>query len=150
MTREPIAADLFTWPDGDPALIGGQCGECGKFTFPLRGGCPFCGATAVTRQLLGTRGTLWTWTSQGFIPKPPFVGQLADPDNFQPWFVGLIEIPGQLRVESLLVDCSQDTLEFGLPMRLVVVPFRVTGDGTEVVTFAFAPDRPADLEASRA
>jgi uncharacterized OB-fold protein len=156
VNREPIAAELFTGPDGDPSLIGGRCADCGTFTFPLRGGCPSCGGTSMQRQLLGQRGTLWTWTSQGFLPKSPFVGQLTDPANFRPWYVGLIEIPGQLRVESLLVDCDQDSLSFGLPMRLVLIPFRVTDDGTQIVTFAFAPDRsavgsvPTPLEASNA
>ena len=69
-------------------------------------------------------------------------GQFADPDNFVPWYVGLIEIPGLLRVESLLVDCGADDLEFGRPMRLVIVPFRRVEPDVEVVTFAFAPDSP--------
>jgi uncharacterized OB-fold protein len=138
--REPIADGLFTWPDPDPSLIGGRCDECGRFTFPLRSGCPFCGATAVQRQLLDRQGTLWSWTSQGFLPKPPFAGQAAkDPERFQPWFVGLIEIPGQLRVESILTDCQQDDLRIGRAMRLVLIPFRVEESGTEIMTFAFAP-----------
>jgi len=142
VTREPIADGLFTWSDGEPSLIGGQCKACDRFTFPLRDGCPSCGAVGVQRCLLGQHGTLWTWTSQGFLPKPPFAGQFADPDNFVPWYVGLIEIPGQLRVESLLVDCGADDLEFGRPMRLVIVPFRHVEPDVEVVTFAFAPDSP--------
>jgi uncharacterized OB-fold protein len=140
MSREPIAEGLFTWPDSDPTLIGGRCAECGRFTFPLREGCPYCGATAVARHLLGQRGTLWTWTSQGFLPKPPFVGQFTDPDNFQPWYVGLIEIPGQLRVESVLANCGPEDLEFGRPMRLAIVPFRRIEPDVEVVTFAFEPE----------
>lgn len=139
MSREPIAADLFTWPAEEPALVGGRCAECARFTFPLRDGCPYCGATAMARHELDRHGTLWSWTSQGFLPKPPYNGQLADPENFTPWYVGLVEIPGQLRVESLLVDCDQDSLAFGMPMRLVVVPFRREEDGREIVTFAFAP-----------
>jgi len=147
MTREPIAEDLFTWPDSEPSLIGGACAECGRFTFPLREGCPYCGATAVQRHLLGRQGTLWTWTSQGFLPKAPYAGQFADPDNFEPWYVGLIEIPGQLRVESVLVDCGPDDLTIGRAMRLVIVPFRHKDPDTDVVTFAFAPS-PVPSEAT--
>jgi uncharacterized OB-fold protein len=148
VTSEPIAEGLFTWPDPEPALIGGRCAECGRHTFPLRAGCPFCGATAMQRELLGRRGTLWTWTTQGFLPKPPYAGQFADPDNFEPWFVGLVELPGQLRVESVLVDCDQDSLTIGEPMRLVVIPFRRDASGAEIVTFAFTPDRTEASEAS--
>jgi uncharacterized protein len=139
VTREPIADDLFTWPDSDPALIGGRCDECGKFTFPLREGCPYCGATAVRRHLLDREGTLWTWTSQGFLPKAPFSGQFVDPENFEPWYVGLIEIPGQVRVEGLLVNCRAEDLDFGRPMRLAIIPFRRKEPDVEVVTFAFEP-----------
>ena len=140
MNREPIADGLFTWPDDNPALIGGRCAACDRFTFPMRTGCPYCGATAMRRHLLGRHGTLWTWTSQGFVPKAPFSGQFSDPDDFAPWFVGLIALPGQLRLESLLVDCDQDHLTIGMPMRLVITPFRTVSPGSEIVTFAFAPD----------
>jgi uncharacterized OB-fold protein len=145
---EPIAEDLFTWPDPEPALIGGRCADCGHYTFPLRAGCPFCGGESVQRQRLGRQGTLWTWTTQGFLPKPPYAGQFADPDNFEPWYVGLVEIPGQLRVESVLVDCDENSLSIGMPMRLVVIPFRKAESGVDIVTFAFAPD--AQQETSHA
>jgi uncharacterized protein len=83
---------------------------------------------------------VWSWTSRGFLPKPPFAGQAAkDPEQFQPWVVGLIEIPGKLRVESIQTECEQDDLRIGRAMRLVLVPFRVEESGTEIMTFAFAP-----------
>ena len=44
------------------------------------------------RELLPSRGTLWTWTTQGFEPKPPFV-----PDGeFEPYAVGYVEFSGLL------------------------------------------------------
>jgi uncharacterized protein len=138
MPVRPIADDLFTWPDENPSLIGSRCEACGTYTFPLRTGCPHCGATNMRKCHLERTGTLWTWTSQGFVPKPPFAGTfMAEP--FEPWYVGLIELPGQLRVESILVGCDQDTLQIGMPMRLVTLPFRSDSEGGEVVTFAFTP-----------
>jgi uncharacterized protein len=140
VASRPIAEGLFTWPDDEPSLIGARCRECGATTFPVRSGCPRCGATGLESCTLGRDGTLWTWTSQGFAPKAPFSGNLlAGGGNFTPWYVGLIEIPGQLRVEGLLVNVTEDTLKIGMPMRMVVVPFRVEDSGEEVVTFAFAP-----------
>jgi uncharacterized OB-fold protein len=140
MTSRPIAEGLFTWPDDEPSLLGARCGNCGAITFPVRSGCPRCGATEVESFRLGREGTLWTWTSQGFAPKAPFSGNLlAGGGNFNPWYVGLIEIPGQLRVEGILVDVTEDMLKIGMPMRTVVVPFRVDEAGEEIVTFAFAP-----------
>lgn len=153
VATQPIAQGLFTWPSEDPQLIGNRCTSCGAVIFPARGGCARCGSTELESHLLGTRGTLSTWTSQGFAPKAPFTGSIGFSAENLPWYVGLVELPGELKVESLLVDVSQDTLEFDMPLRLVVVPFKVDDDGQEYVTFAFAPDRErahdVELEESR-
>ncbi|MEU5879189.1 OB-fold domain-containing protein [Spirillospora sp. NPDC047279] len=140
MAPVPIADDLFTWPDEAPRLIGGRCGECGTFVFPLRTGCARCGATAVERTRLSRSGTLWTWTTQGFPPKAPFRGEFFGTDPFEPWLVGVVELPGELRIETLIVGCAQEDLSFGMPMRLVTMPFRTDEDGREIITFAFSPE----------
>lgn len=144
MSATPIAEGLFTWPSDEPRLIGGRCGACGALSFPVRSGCARCGSTDVARHELARTGTLWTWTSQGFVPKDPFAGNVGTGVDALPWFVGLVELPGELRVESLLVDVTQDDLRIGMPVRLVVVPFRREDDGSEVLTFAFTPDPAAE------
>ena len=144
MARQPIAEGLFTGLDDDPSLLGAQCLSCGTYTFPVRAGCPNCGSTAMETRPLERTGTLWTWTTQGFVPKVPFTGTFFATDPFEPWFVGLIELPGQLRLESILVGCSQETLRIGMPMRLVIMPFRTDDSGATIVTFAFTPDKEAD------
>ena len=46
-------------------------------------------AAVVVRELLPSEGVLWTWTTQGFEPKPPYV-----PDgDFVPYGVGYVEFP---------------------------------------------------------
>jgi uncharacterized protein len=146
MATRPIAEGILTWPDDDPSLLGGRCRECGTYTFPARAGCPRCGSTTMESRPLERTGTLWTWTSQGFVPKSPFAGTFYSADPFEPWFVGLVELPGQLRLESLLVGCTQDTLRIGMPMRLVTMPFSSDGDGDEIVTFAFTPAEPPSAQ----
>jgi uncharacterized OB-fold protein len=152
MGGEPIAAGLFTWPSDEPRLIGARCGACGAISFPVRYGCARCGATGLTEYLLGREGTLWTWTSQGFLPKEPFNGNVTAGGETVPWFVGVVEIPGELRVEALLVGVDEETVKIGMPMRLVIVPWRIDEQEGEIVSFAFAPDgwqppRGADEEA---
>jgi uncharacterized OB-fold protein len=137
---EPIAEDLFTWPNKRPQLVGSRCRTCEAVTFPMRAGCARCGSTDLERHLLAARGRLWSWTSQGFAPKAPFTGNLQYGPESVPWYVGLVELPGELRVESLLTDVSLETLSIGMPVRLVTVPFQADIAGHEVVTFAFAPD----------
>ena len=140
MAGEPIAEGLFTWPSEEPQLIGGRCSACGAISFPVRHGCAKCGSTDVQQHLIGRSGTLWTWTSYGFAPKAPFNGNVGVGADAVPWYVGLVEVPGEIRVEALLVGVSRETLEIGMPMRLIVVPFRRDESGAETVTFAFTPE----------
>ena len=135
----PIAPDLFTWPSDAPQLIGGRCGTCGVVTFPRQGSCPRCNAQDISEELLETRGTLWTWTVQGFLPKsPPYAGPETAKD-FEGYGVGYVELPGQVKVETRLTERDPAKLRIGMDMELVIVPFIVDDDGREVVTFAFAP-----------
>ncbi|MFC8097695.1 Zn-ribbon domain-containing OB-fold protein [Streptomyces sp. NPDC057363] len=149
MSSRPIAEGLFTEPGDEPRLIGNRCRACAAITFPVRVGCARCGAGELERYLLADRGTLWAWTTQGFLPKAPFAGTLTVGPDTVPWFVGVVELPGELRVESLLVGVTEETLGIGMPLRLALVPFRHDEDGTEVVTFAFTPDGGAEPENER-
>jgi uncharacterized OB-fold protein len=116
---------------GEPRLVAGRCVACSTHVFPLRDHCPSCGCD-VERELLPTRGTLWTWTTQGFEPKPPYV---ADGDGeFAPYGVGYVEFAGYLRVEGRLTEGDPEQLRIGMPMRVVAV---TRGDR---VTYAFAPE----------
>ncbi|WP_103380706.1 Zn-ribbon domain-containing OB-fold protein [Pseudonocardia dioxanivorans] len=126
---------LFTeTPDGT-ALLGSRCDDCGAHTFPRQGGCPRCTGTAMTDVALAREGTLWSFTVQGFRPKTPYRG----PEEFAPYGVGYVELPGQLIVEARLTEHDPDRLEIGMPVRLEMVPFRVDEAGEPVLTFAFAP-----------
>ena len=99
-------------------------------TFPLRERCPSCGGR-VERMLLPARGTLWTWTTQGFEPKPPYV---ADGDgDFEPYGVGYVEFEGYLRVEGRLTEADPGRLRIGMPMEVVAL------ERGGRVSYAFAP-----------
>jgi uncharacterized OB-fold protein len=92
----------------------------------------------MVRQTLARRGTLVTWTTQEFLPKEPYASGETD-ETFRPFGVGLVELGNEVRVEARLTTCDPASLRFGMDVELVIVPFRVDADGTEVVTFAFAP-----------
>jgi uncharacterized OB-fold protein len=130
LPAEPVAPGLFTGPADEPRLIGSRCRDCGVVTFPAQGSCPACTSVAVEERHLGRTGTLWTWTVQGFRPKAPYAG----PDGqFEPYGVGYVELPGEVRVEARLTVADPAQLRIGMPMELVVV---AVGDR---VTYAFAP-----------
>ena len=124
--RRPIAAGLWT-DDEPPCLIGGRT-RGGRLVFPFPEGTA---AADVEPVRLSRRGRLWSYTRQDFRPKYPYDG----PEPFEPFLVGYVELPGELIVETRLVDTTLDALEPGLPMELVIVPF---DDARSV--FAFRPE----------
>ena len=133
MTR-PVAAGLFEeTPDG-PRLLGAACRRCGVVTFPRQGSCPRCTALDMQDRPLAREGALWSWTIQCFAPKsPPYAGAAED---FVPYGVGYIELPGEVRVEALLTESDPGRLEIGMPMRLTLIPAPGNAGTT---TFAFEP-----------
>ena len=140
MTTVPIAEGLFTWPEA-PRLIGGSCPDCGTSTFPRQHACPRCPRAGMREVALATRGTLWSWTIQGFEPKPPYAGD----GSFAPYGVGYVEVAAMadgaaaVLVESRLTVAEPEQLHIGDELELVIVPFRRDADGDELVTFAFRP-----------
>jgi uncharacterized OB-fold protein len=85
------------------------------------------------------RGTLWTFTTQEFVPKsPPYARQETDA-TFRPYAVGYVEFAGQARVQGRIDADDLDALAIGMEMEVVVVPFMDDADGNEVVTYAFRP-----------
>jgi uncharacterized OB-fold protein len=88
-------------------------------------------------HLLPRRGTLWTWTTQDFLPKEPYASGETN-ETFRPYGVGLVQLGDEVRVEARLTEADPAKLDFGMEVQLVVVPFRDDGD-TTVVTFAFEP-----------
>lgn len=136
-TQVPIEEGLFTWPSDSPRLIGSECANCGAVVFPAQSGCPRCASDDTHDKELSTRGSLWTWTIQGFPPKsPPFAG---DTTNFEPFGVGYVELPGEVKVETRLTVADPEKLTIGMEMELTFLPLYTDEDGNEVITFAFAP-----------
>jgi uncharacterized OB-fold protein len=88
----------------------------------------------VIRELSPT-GTLWSFTVQGFEPKPPYAG----PQPFEPYGVGYVELPGEVIVEARLTENDPARLAIGEPVELVLVPFNTDASGDDIVTFAFRP-----------
>lgn len=128
-TQVPVAEGLFTWPSDEPRLIASE--RDGVLVFPAEPGAP--------ERLLGNRGTLWSFTTQQFRPpSPPYDGDDTG-ETFVPYAIGYIELPGELLVQGRLTESDPAKLRIGQPMEMVVVPYTVRADGTEVLTYAFAP-----------
>jgi uncharacterized OB-fold protein len=138
VSQVAFAPDVFTWPAEEPRLIGGRCTACSAVTFPKQGSCARCGSLDVAEELLPRRGTLWTFTTQEFLPKEPYAGGETQ-ETFRPYGVGLVQLDDVVRVEARLTEADPRKLRIGMELELRIVPFRTDPDGTEVLTFAFAP-----------
>ncbi|KLO26624.1 DNA-binding protein [Mycolicibacter heraklionensis] len=136
MTAEPIDSAIMELVDGEVRLLGGRCADCGEISFPRADSCPRCGAGRVEPVRLADRGELWSWTIQRFPPpSPPY---LPAGDEFTPFGVGYVELPGEVIVETRLTESDPDRLRIGMPMRLTGIEVQAeTGTAT---TFAFTPD----------
>ena len=78
------------------------------------------------------------WTTQEFVPKLPYAGS-ETADTFKPFGIGLVQLGDVVRVEGRLTESDPAKLRFGMEVELVMVPFFVDKDGSEVMTFAFSP-----------
>lgn len=116
-------------------LIGARCDACGETHFPPQASCRRCGGEDLTKLRLADRGALWSWTVQRYPPpSPPY---RPGGDEFEPFALGYVELPGEVIVETRLAVTDFDTLRIGMPMRLTAIEVPAA-DGT-AMTFAFAP-----------
>lgn len=135
-----IAEGLFTWPSENPKLLASRCDDCGIADFPAKKSCPACCGQNVHIEELPTRGTLWTWTIQDFMPKPPYKSD-ESPESFQPYGIGYLELPGAVRVEGRLLENDPGKLQIGMEMDVVFEKYRSAENGDDIISFFFKPVR---------
>lgn len=125
--------------EGDgPVLVGSRCRPCGEVYFPASRGCTRCSCEDMESYPVGSEGTLWSWTVQGFQPKAPYNGGESEQD-FEPYGVGYVEMPGGVKVESRLTVADPERLAIGMPMRLTLLAYRKVAGEERVFTYAFEP-----------
>ncbi len=145
MGLNPIAEDLFCETDDGVHLIGGRCTGCLQITFPPRATCGQCFGTDIERELLPRQGTVWTWTTQSFLPKAPYAGPETE-ENFAGFVVGYVELPGACRVQArfdVAADRAAELAAIGTEMESVAVEFTTDDDGRPLHIYAFRPVHPA-------
>jgi len=123
-----IAEGLFT-DEATPRLIGGRNRHSGRIVFPCPPGEEF------EPWPLAREGRLWSFTVQRYRPKsPPYAG----PEAFRPWIVGYVELPGEVIVESRVVNIGFDEVQIGMELELTFVP--LDPDAPEpIMIHAFQP-----------
>ena len=88
----------------------GKCSSCGKVWFPPRRTCAECKGREFEAVSLPMEGKLETYT---VIRTPPS----AFTDE-APYAVGIVKLPGDIKVTAQIADCDLERLAIGDPVRL--------------------------------
>ena len=136
----PAVEGFFTWPSEKPQLIASRCTACGRYYFPkvIRCTNPDCGR-AVEETLLSTKGILWSYTAQYFMPPPPYHPPDNNPKEWTPYGVALVELPEGIRVIGMVTRCEIKDLKIGMPMEMIVERMYQDEHGNDVLTWKFMP-----------
>jgi uncharacterized OB-fold protein len=141
MSLNPVADNLFREADDGVHLVGGRCTGCDAVMFPIRSSCNQCDGGEVREELLPRRGTVWTWTTQSFLPKAPYIGNETDED-FRGYVVGYVELPGACLVETRIdvpADQAGRLAPIGTEVESVAIDFPCQPEGELFHTYAFRP-----------
>ena len=131
-----VAEDLFRIDEVGTALLGSRCAGCDTTYFPQAVSCrnPECERKELEVTTLGRTGTLFSWTVQHY--QPPALYRV---DDWQPYAVGLVELPEGLRVLAMLTGAPPGEIPIGEPLTLTTVPLYRDDEGRDVLTYAYAP-----------
>ncbi len=133
----PALDGFFTWPCDEPALIGATCRSCGQYFFPKfvimhDPGCE--DREQVEEVFLSRKGTLWSHTIIHYQPPLPF----RAPEPFQPYCLGVVELPEGIRIMGQVIGCEPEKVKCGLEVELVVEK-QYEDEDNEYMTWKFRP-----------
>lgn len=133
----PLREGMFEMPDdinGMPRLYGQRCTACGEiFGTTGRLFCANCGDEALEQTLLGTRGTVFTFTTV----RQPLNGSLIEP----PYTIAQVRLPDGITVQTVLTDIDPQDVEIDMPVEICLKQLAEEEDGRPLVNFFFRPVR---------
>lgn len=132
----PVRDGLVTGESHDidaVQLLGSECQSCKEVSIGTNTICLNCGGDEMRVKPLSSEGELWSYTI--IRHKPP--GNYLGPDPFEPFALGLVELPDGVRIMAPL-EGEPDALRIGT--RLELRPWILQdGDGQAYRAFRFAP-----------
>lgn len=129
----PVVEGLFDDLDGDVALIGSKCESCETYYFP-QSFCsnPACDSTATSDARIGRKGTIYSYTIQMYQPPDLFIM-----NPWEPYAIGLVEIPEGLRILAMLSGFDLAAIEIGSEVGLITEPLGRDETGSEILTYKY-------------
>ena len=113
-------AELLAGTPSEPVLLGSECRALRHRQLPAPGRLPAlhvdrrrasAGSPAAARCGAGRS------SASGRSPRPT-----PGPEEFEPYGVGYVELPGEVRVEARLTESDPDELRIGMAMELTLIP----------------------------
>jgi uncharacterized OB-fold protein len=136
----PIKEDFFSkplYPLENVRLMGSRCCACGEVIFGKGITCQQCQGEDMQDIVLSPYGKLYSYTI--IRNKPP--GDYKGPEPFEPFPVGLVELPEGIRILAPLTGCRIEELKNGMELELSIEEFYEDEDGRKVLIFRFKPRR---------
>lgn len=132
----PVAAGLFEGTGARTRLLGTRCTGCATVYFPRAQACrnPACPRGPLDDVALPREGRLYSYTVQAYRPPPLF-----RMDGWAPYALGLVDLPGGLRVMGMLTGCSSEDIRIGMPVAVTTGVLYRDAQGREVLTYQFCP-----------
>ncbi len=137
----PIKEDLFSkplYPLENVRLMGSKCSKCGEVFFGKAIACQQCQGEELKDIVLGRKGRLYTYTI--IRNKPP--GDYRGSEPFEPFGVGLVELPEGIRILAPLTGCAIEDLKIDMELELSIEEFYKDEEGRKVLTYGFRPSTP--------
>ena len=135
-TYDTVRDDFFSRPRdqiGNVSLMGATCSDCGEVFLGAPSACQNCQSERLEYAPLSRDGVLYSYTVVRTSPPGDYKGQT---DPFQPYPVGLVELPEGVRLLSVL-DVEIDALKIGMSMTLSVFPLYENEAGKPVLSYRF-------------
>jgi uncharacterized OB-fold protein len=135
-----INDDLFSkplYPLENVTLMGTRCRACGEVSFGKIVGCQQCQSEDLDDIALSRQGKLYSYTI--IRNRPP--GDYKGPEPFEPFAVGLVELPEGIRILAPIAGCNFEELRIGMELELSIEEFYEDESGRTVLTYKFRPKR---------
>lgn len=143
MTTAVPAVEGWMSLEGEPALLGQRCPECGTYQFPPTATwCPNprCGSADLDTVRLSRAGTVWSYTDAQYQPPAPYV---PTTDPYEPFAIAAVELAEERIVVLGQVAAGYGVadLHVGAPVELVAEPLD-NADGADRLVWRWKPGGP--------
>ena len=125
------------YPLEDVRLMGSRCCTCGEVFLGKAVACQQCQGENMEDITLSRYGTLYSYTIARNRPPGDYKGL----EPFEPFAVGLVELPEGVRILAPLKGVNLDEIKIRMKLELSIEELYTDEEGRSVLAFSFKPRR---------